>query len=137
MQDGAKKRPKLEPDEETVPVAKRIFELANAGKGMLDIARTVNGEGLSSPTGKLWTNNAVHVILTNEVYTGTLIWGTAAKDEAESVRVERAFSSIVSKAQFRRVNAWMRSRAPRITHSRRVASSYMFSGLVKCCRCET
>ena len=50
--------------------------------------------------------------------------------------MERAFPSIVSKAQFRRVNARMRSRAPRITHPRRVASSYMFSGLVKCYRCK-
>ena len=135
--DGAKKRPKLEPDEETAYVVKRIFELADTGRGMLDIARTLNDEGISSAAGKLWSNNAVHFILTNEVYTGTLVWGTAATDGADPVRVERAFPSIVSKAQFRRVNARMRSRSPRITHPRRVASSYMFSGLVKCYRCET
>ena len=137
VQDGAKKRPKLEPDEETAYVVKRIFELADAGRGMLDIARVLNDEGISSATGKLWSNNAVHFILTNEVYMGTLVWGTAATDGADPVRVERAFPSIVSKAQFRRVNARMRSRSPRITHPRRVASSYMFSGLVKCYRCET
>ena len=137
VQDGPKKRPKLEPDEETAYVVKRIFELADTGRGMLDIARSLNGEGIPSPTGRLWTSNAVHFILTNEVYTGTLIWGTAARDEAEPVRVERAFPAIVSKAQFRRVNARMSSRAPRITHPRRVASSYMFSGLVKCYRCKT
>ncbi len=135
--DGAKKRPKLEPDEETAYVVKRIYELADAGRGMLDIARCLNDEGISSATGRLWSRNAVHFILTNEVYTGTLVWGTAAGDDAEPVRVERAFSPIVSKAQFRRVNARMRSRAPRIAHPRRVASSYMFSGLVKCYRCKT
>ena len=135
--DGPKKRPKLEPDEETAYVVKRIFELADAGRGMLDIARVLNDEGISSATGKLWSNNAVHFILTNEVYTGTLVWGTAATDGADPVRVERAFPSIVSKTQFRRVNARMRSRSPRITHPRRVASSYMFSGLVMCYRCET
>ena len=136
-QDGPKKRPKLEPDEETAYVVKRIFELADGGKAMLDIARGLNDEGISSATGKLWSNNTVHFILTNEVYTGTLVWGTAATDGAEPVRVERAFPAIVSKAQFRRVNARMSSRAPRITHPRRVASSYMFSGLVKCHRCKT
>ena len=51
--------------------------------------------------------------------------------------MERAFPSIVSKAQFRRVNARMRSRSPRITHPRRVTSSYMFSGLAKCHRCKS
>ena len=136
VQDGAKKRPKLEPDEDTSPVIQRIFDLADNGNGVLDIARTLNGEGISSPTGKLWSSNAVRFILNNEVYTGTLVWGAAARDDAEPVRVERAFSPIVSKAQFRRVNARMRSRAPRVTHPRRVASSYMFSGLVKCYRCE-
>ena len=99
VQDGAKKRPKLEPDEETAYVVKRIFELADAGRGMLDIARGLNDEGISSATGKLWSNNAVHFILTNEVYTGTLVWGTAATDGADPVRVESAFPSIVSKAQ--------------------------------------
>ena len=137
VQDGAKKRPKLEPDEETAYVVKRIFELADAGRGMLDIARGLNDEGISSATGKLWSNNAVYFILTNEVYTGTLVWGTAATDGADPVRVESAFPSIVSKAQFRRVNARMRSRSPRTTHPRRLASSYMFSGLVECYRCET
>ena len=137
VHDGPKKRPKLEPDEETAYVVKRIFELADTGRGMLDIVRSLNGEGISSPTGRLWTRNAIHFILTNEVYTGTLIWGTAARDAAEPVRVERAFPSIVSKVQFRRVNARMSTRAPRITHPRRAASSYMFSGLVKCYRCKT
>ena len=97
VQDGAKKRPKLEPDDETAYVVKRIFELADTGRGMLDIARVLNDEGISSAAGKLWSNNAVHFILTNEVYTGTLVWGTAATDGADPVRVERALPSIVSK----------------------------------------
>ena len=137
VQDGAKKRPKLEPDDETAHVVRRIFQLADTGRGVLDIARTLNSDGISSPTGKLWSSNGIRFILTNEVYAGTLVWGNAAKDEAEPIRVERAFSPIVSKALFRRVNAGMRSRAPRIIHPRRVASSYMFSGLVKCYRCRT
>ena len=43
---------------------------------------------------------------------------------------------VVSKVQFRRVNSVMRSRAPRVAHPRRVGSSYMLSGLVKCYRCK-
>ena len=136
VQDGAKKRPKLEPDEFTTSVVRRIFELADEGRGMLDIARTLNDEGIASATGKLWSKNGVHFILRNEVYTGTLVWGTTAKDKADPVRVERAFPAIVSEAQFRRVNGVMRSRAPRVAHPRRVGSSYMLSGLVKCYRCK-
>ena len=53
------------------------------------------------------------------------------------MRAEEAFPAIVSKAQFRRVNSRMRSRASKTTHPRRIASSYLLSGLVKCYRCET
>ena len=52
------------------------------------------------------------------------------------MRVEKAFPAIVSKAKFDRVNALMRSRAPRRTHPRRVASTYLLSGLVKCRLCR-
>ncbi len=67
VQDGAKKRPTLEPDPATSPVVKRIFNLAEAGKGILDITRTLNDEGIANPTGRLWSKNGVHIILRNEV----------------------------------------------------------------------
>ena len=120
VQDGPKERPKLEPDPDAARVVKRIFDLAEAGTGMLHIARTLNDEGISSPAGKLWSKNGIHFILRNEVYTGTLVWGASAKDKAEPVRIEEAFPAIVSKSKFHRVNALMRSRAPKITHPRRV-----------------
>ncbi len=53
VQDGARKRPTLEPEPETSPVVKRIFTMAEAGKGILDICRTLNDEGVANPTGKL------------------------------------------------------------------------------------
>ena len=137
VQDGEKERPKLQPDDVTAPVVRRIFNMAENGIGMLDIARAINDEDIPSATGKLWSNNAVNFILRNEVYTGTLVWGAKAKDEADPVRVEEAFPDIVSKAQFRRVNSRMRSRASKTTQPRRAASSYLLSGLVKCYRCET
>ena len=136
VQDGAKKRPTLEPDPVTAPVVKRIFDLAEAGKGMLNTTRTLNGEGISSATGKLWSKNGVHYILKNEVYTGAMVWGTTAKDKAEPVRVEKAFPAIVTKAQFHRVKKLMRSRAPKVANPRRVSSSYLLSGLVKCHKCN-
>ena len=136
VQDGARKRPTLEPDPDTSPVVKRMFCLAEAGRGILDISRTLNDEGIANPTGRLWSKNGVHIILRNETYTGTLVWGANAKDNAPPVRVEKAFPAIVSKTQFRKVNRQMRSRAPKKTHPRRVGSSYLLSGLVKCHKCN-
>ena len=65
-----------------------------------------------------------------------MIWGANAKDKAEPVRIEKAFPAIVSKTRFRRVNRLMRSRAPKIINPRRVGSSHLLSGLVKCHRCN-
>jgi site-specific DNA recombinase len=102
---------------------------------MLHIARALNDEGIASPTGKLWSKNGIHFILRNEVYTGTLIWGANAKDKADPIRIEKAFPAIISKAKSQRVNRLMRSRAPKIAHPRRVGSTYLLSGLVKCKAC--
>ena len=50
--------------------------------------------------------------------------------------MDKAFLGIISKAQFRRVNKLMRSRAPKINHPRRIGSSYLLSGLVRCKTCN-
>ncbi len=136
LPDGAKKRPKLEPNPATAPVVERMFALAEAGKGITEIARTLNADGIANPTGRPWSKNGVHILLTNEVYTGTLQWGAGAKDGAPPVRVEDAFPAIVSKELFGRVQSLMRSRAPKRAHPRRVGSSYLLSGLVKCRSCR-
>ena len=52
------------------------------------------------------------------------------------MRVEKAFPAIVSKTRFRRVNRQLRSRAPRRAHPRRVGSTYLLSGLVRCKACN-
>ena len=136
VQDGAKKRPTLEPDPDASRVVKRIFDMAESATGMLKIARALNDEGIASPAGKLWSKNGIHFILRNEVYTGTLLWGASGKGKDEPVRIEKAFPAIVSRAQFRRVAKLMRSRAPKRAHPRRVGSTYLLSGLVKCKACN-
>ena len=137
VQDGPKKRPTLEVNPDSSRIVKRIFDLAEAAKGTQEITRILNGEGIASPRGKLWGKTTVHGILTNEAYTGTLVWGEGAKDKGEPVRVEKAFPAIVTKTQFRKVNRQMRSRAPKVRNPRRVGSSYLLSGLARCQACDS
>ncbi len=133
--DGAKQRPKLAVTEPAATVVRRLFTLADRGQSLLDITKTLNAEGIASPNGKRWLKSAVHRVLTNEVYTGTLVWGVRAKDQAPPVRVPGAFPAIVSQDQFRRVATSLSAKAPTNAHPRRSASSYLLSGLVKCRRC--
>ena len=137
VQDGPKKRPTLEIDPDASRIVKRMFDMAEAGDGTLEIIRTLNNEGIASPRGKLWARTSVHNILTNEAYTGTLVWGANAKDNADPVRVEKAFPAIITRAQLQRVGKHLSSRAPKFSHPRRVGSSYLLSGLAKCKTCNT
>ena len=131
VQDGPKKRPRLELDCDSSRIVRRIFDMWEAGKSTLDIARILNDEGIVSPRGKPWGKTSVHAILINVTYTGTLIWGLNAKDGADPVRVENAFPAIISKDQFSRVSKLLQSRAPKVVNPRRVASPFLLSGLVK------
>ncbi len=65
VQDGAKKRPTLVPNEDSSRIVKRIFDMAEAGTGMLHIANALNDDGIASPAKKLWSKNTVHFILKN------------------------------------------------------------------------
>ena len=132
VQDGPKQRPTLVPNPDAEGVVKRIFDMAEAGKGTIDIAGSLNDEGILSPRGKLWGKTSVHAILVNEAYKGTLVWGTNSKRKADPVRVEKAFPAIITKEQFDRVSKLLRSRAPKIVHPRRTGSPFLLSGLIKC-----
>ena len=135
VQDGPKKRPKLEPDPPADAVVKRMFDMALQGMSSLDIAKTLNAEGVASPRGKQWLKSTVHTILSNEAYTGAVVWGVNAKDGAPPVRVEKAFPALVSKRKFRQVAKLLQSRAPKSVHPRRATSPYLLSGLAKCESC--
>ena len=100
VQDGVKKRPRLEPDPPADGVVRRIFQLADSGKALLDITKTLNAEGIASPKGKSWRKTTIYKLLTNEVYTGMMVWGTQSKDKTPPVRVEDAFPALVSRPVF-------------------------------------
>ena len=79
VQDGPKKRPRLELNPPADSVARRIFDMALAGESVLEIARTLNAEGIPSPRGKKWLKTTIHKLLVKEAYTGTLVWGLTDK----------------------------------------------------------
>ena len=96
MLDGAKKRPTLEPDPDASRVVKRIFDMAEAGTGMLHIARALNDEDIASPAGKLWSKNGIHFILRNEVYTGTLIGAPTPRTRPSRSQAERLSAELLA-----------------------------------------
>ena len=112
---------------------------AVGGKIIDFLAQIQNFQKMLWEKRKFVTETQYCITLSNispEFYPDILIWGANAKDKADPIRIEKAFPAIISKAKSQRVNRLMRSRAPKIAHPRRVGSTYLLSGLVKCHRCN-
>ena len=135
VQDGPKKRPRLELDPPADAMVRRIFDMALQGKSILDITKTLNSEGIPTVNGKKWLKTTVHTMLDNETYTGAVVWGATAKDGQPPVRVEDAHPAIISKREYQRVKKLLGSRAPKQANPRRASSPYLLSGILKCETC--
>ena len=135
VQDGPKKRPRLELDPPADAMVRRIFDMALQGRSILDITKTLNAEGIPTVNGKKWQKTTVHAMLDNEAYTGAVVWGISAKDRQPPVRVENAHPAIISKREYRRVKKLLGSRAPKQANPRRASSPYLLSGILKCETC--
>ena len=135
VQDGAAKRPKLELNPPADAVVRRVFDMVLQGKSILDVAKTLNAEGIPTTNGKKWLKTTIHTMLSHEAYTGTVVWGANAKDGAPPVRVEDAYPAIVSKRDFQKAKRLLGSRAPKKVNPRRASSPYLLSGIAKCETC--
>lgn len=131
---GSNEKSTLELDEQFAPVVQRVFQMCLEETGAKKIVEILNAEGLRTDQGKLWNKNLVLAILKNEKYTGTLLW--RIKKSGETVRVENSHPAIIAAENFKRVQALLESRSPKITHPRSVESVYLLSGLIYCQKCE-
>jgi site-specific DNA recombinase len=136
VRDGSKDRPKLEPSPHQASIVARIFKEVLEGKGLKEVVKGLNSEGIAGPRGKGWGKTTVHKILTNEVYTGTLLWGKSSARRVAPIRVEGAWPAIVSKDVFDQVQAILKVRAPSYLHPKRTASRFLLSGIAKCGYCD-
>ncbi len=134
VKDGNKERPRLEIDPNTAPIVVRIFQALLRGKGLTEIAKSLNSEGIPAPKGKRWTKTTLHMMVTNEAYTGTLVWGIRSKSQ-EPIRVENAWEAIIDRETFDKVRELLKQRSPVMSHPRRVVSPYLLSGIARCGRC--
>ena len=132
--DGAKERHKLAPDPKTRHTIRRIFDLALQEKTDNQIQRTLRSEGILNSSGKPWSSNRIHDVLTNCHYEGTIAWGRLPDGTPETV-YEGAHDGIVTREEFAQVQKLRLERAPEVTHPRNSGSEHMLSGLGRCRQC--
>jgi DNA invertase Pin-like site-specific DNA recombinase len=135
VNDGSKERPKLDIEPNQARTVAHIFNQVLEGKGLMEVAKHLNREGIAGPRGKGWVKTTIHKILTNEVYTGTLVWGRNSIRDLPPIRVDNAWPAIIGKDTFDRAQILLKGRAPISLHPKRVASRYLLSGLARCGHC--
>jgi site-specific DNA recombinase len=101
-------------------------------------AKGLNRDGIQAPAGGKWGKQRIHKIMTNETYTGCLVWGRNHKGIATPppVRKEGAWPALIDKQMFQQVQSVLKSHAPKLTHPRVTSSSYLLSGLIRCQKCR-
>ncbi|HVZ93869.1 MAG TPA: recombinase family protein [Phycisphaerales bacterium] len=111
----------LEPDPDTAPVVRRIFEMADAGFGYRAIATVLESEGIPSPgevgptkhprSAGIWAGSAVRAILCNPRYTGLQVVGRQRRRD-ELIDPTNPAVGTRSHQRRQREEDWVRSEAP-------------------------
>lgn len=157
-------RNKLEIDPEAAQVVRRIFDMAIAGSGVIEIAKQLNAEGVPTPgqyfisnnpgTGKFrhtsdklnWSYAAVHGILTKLSYTGATV-GHVSKtvvplskkvqkqNQEDWIIVEGMHEAIVTRAEFDAAQEVINKRKTRRNTDTQNESVYPLRSLVRCGSC--
>ncbi len=135
VKDGSKERTKLEIEPNEARIVAGIFDQVLMGKGLIEVAKQLNREGIAGPKDKGWIKTSIRKILTNEVYTGTAVWGRNSQRGLPVIRVENAWPAVVDRHTFDQAQMLLKERTRTCLHPRRVASRYLLSGLARCGYC--
>ena len=143
-------------DDEPAEVVRTIFRMFLEGYGTMQIADFLSKQkipipsdynkrnrGAKSITYGLWAQSTVRFILSNEVYTGTVVQGKRKKisfksqkfvddPETDWIRVPNQHEAIVTQDDYERAQRIIKS----TKGSRIVENDYLFKGLLKCFDCK-
>ena len=157
---GYKKDPEdkyhLVVDSEAAEVVKTIFKMFLEGYGTMQIADYLSEQKIPIPSDYnkrnrgtksisygLWPQSTVRFILSNEVYTGTVVQGKRKKisfkskkfvdvPEEDWIRVPNMHEAIVSQEDYQRARRIIED----TKGSRVVENDYLFKGLLRCYDCK-
>lgn len=145
IKEGKRKCHTLEPDPERAPIVKMVFEMYASGTSAHQIAKTLQGMGVTTADGGKWVTSSVRQMLTNDHYIGMVHWNrrkTVKVVEDGEIIATRPRSSdylvypgkhepIIDRALWDAVQAMKGKLPPKKPHAK-----YMnpFAGLVYC-RC--
>ena len=123
---------KIVPDEEVVPVIKRIFEMAAANKSLYMIGKTLQDERIKSARGIYWRPQALLMIIRNTFYKGYISW--------DDKLYPGQHAPIISASLWEKANKAIKLRFPKHEFRKNVATKhyiYLLEGLMRCGHCNS
>lgn len=131
----------LEPDPDTAPVVREIFDAIAAGSSFRQLAVSLNARGLRTGRGLPWTSRSVGVILSNPIYAGRALRyrrhhaAHYYAEDGEDGRVDlgAVFPAIVDPVLWDQVQQIVESNRP--GQGARDARAYPLSGTLRCRSC--
>lgn len=127
---GYKKTPDLKYalDKPKDAIVREIFNRVACGEPFVDIAADLNAKGIRTSRGNPWGKNSFHVLLINERYTGTYIYG--------DIRIPGGIPRIVSDELFYKVQEVLKTKKnPQGRH--RANGDYTLTGKLFCGKCKS
>ena len=130
---------------EEAEVVKRIFAECLAGTGTYTIAKRLNADHIPTQKNGKWHGGTVNGILTNEKYTGDVLFQKTYTDdsfnrhtnygEVDQFFCENHHEAIISHEDFERVQGVLAQRAAEKgngTNTSRYQNRYTLSGKIRC-----
>ena len=124
---------------------RRIFSDFLAGKGLTEIARELNAEGVRTRRGSAPNNRWLRYLLLNPVYIGKIRWSRdgkidytrgAEKGNDNAVLIDGGFEPIIDADTFAAVREKLERRAAALPYTRHDQPvEWMLKGLVRCSSC--
>lgn len=85
----------LKPDPAEATVVRRVFDEIEAGRSQTQVARGLNADGITTVTGKSWSQSQVQQMLQNRLYVGqVLLNGQHYSGEHESIITVEQFERV-------------------------------------------
>ena len=144
--ENGKRHVRWEPDPETAPIARKIFQMYADGHGYKTICKWLNTQGISTIRGNKWQAASFSRMLRNEIYIGNVVYNKEIrrracgnggslehKSQEDWVRCDGVVEPIVPRDIFDRVQ--LKLRGNNISDSLTKNSQYLLSGLLKCNVC--
>lgn len=133
---------------EEAAVVKKIYELYRTTKSSLQVAKTLNEQGLLPRSGNPWTPATIGIILKNPFYCGKMRYNYrdekkglnhwSVKDEAEWIMIDGHHPAIVDEDDWRNACKQLESRRRNQAVANRAytrKNTHIFAGLLTCGYC--